>query len=194
MNIYDPIAIALGIQPSIDIKDYPTLQELLSENPPTNISEFERISALRQWADPEMRKHMISGMKAKYDDPEYRQKIQDRVHSNPEVIAIRSKACAKMISNPETKQKIRKTQSNPEWKKWFKEEIMNAPEIKQACSERAKKQWANSEHRALKSKMTSNQLNNAPTFYCEQCDRSIKNEGNWALHLKSKKHAQFSCQ
>jgi hypothetical protein len=36
MNIYDPIAIALGTPSIVHLTDYPTLEELLEAHPPTN--------------------------------------------------------------------------------------------------------------------------------------------------------------
>lgn len=38
MTIYDPIALALGVQQSLDISNYPSFQQLLEDHPPCSIS------------------------------------------------------------------------------------------------------------------------------------------------------------
>ena len=38
MNIYDPLAEALGLPPSIDVSEYPSKQQLLEDHPPTSIT------------------------------------------------------------------------------------------------------------------------------------------------------------
>ena len=38
MNIYDPMAMAWGIEPRIDIKEYPKTEDLLEENPPHTLA------------------------------------------------------------------------------------------------------------------------------------------------------------
>jgi hypothetical protein len=195
MYIYDPISKALGLEP-IESSLNETLEELLKQHPPSQTPIKESRQAKDQWADADIRALMIEKMKERYEDPEYCEYMYERLHANTEIRAIRSKTCAEMIRKPETKEKIRQTQSTPEWKAYFKE-VMNAPDTKAKQSKNMLKRWSDTKYRAETSKKHSERQKNATIYYCEVCDKYIKTDGNWALHLRSKKHAKnipaFSC-
>lgn len=68
MDIYDPIALCLGIESHIDIKDYPTIKQLTEAHPPVNSKEIR----LRGWKCHEDTKQKLREVMLKREqDPEW---------------------------------------------------------------------------------------------------------------------------
>ena len=78
MDIYDPIALALGIEPSIDIKNYPTREELEALHPPTTTYRGKGKNFREGWVTPEdTRQKLRTAMLAREQDPDWIAKKAD---------------------------------------------------------------------------------------------------------------------
>lgn len=99
MYIDDPIAHSLGITPSIDVKDYPTIKQLMDDHPPINTKEVR----LRGWkCHEETKQKLRESMLKREQDPEW-------LARKPEMIAKMTASQKLRKSTPESRAKVSQT-------------------------------------------------------------------------------------
>lgn len=126
----------------------------------------------------------------------HKTKMQE-IHSSDSFKNKMSKISKEWCNSPEGKKKkseIRKKNlSDPEFVSKMNL-VFKSAKYKKSLSISAKKRCEDpNEIKRLREKAIS-QRENDPVFYCERCGVSIKGHPGWGRHIRSKKHARYTCE
>ncbi len=158
---------------------------------PEELSAIASEASIQVWADPEHRAYRTNINKEignREDVKKARSKNAKLLWADPIFRAKqeqkrKSKKFRKMLSKaqkkPETQEKRRKTEAE-----------RNTNERRSIAS---KSLWENDQRRLEAAERTRQRNLNEKPIYCEHCDVTIKGRPAWGRHIRSKKHAQFTC-